>query len=79
MSKGKQMDNLLRTAYQQMIGEKKSGMEDDTRKVKNCDHPEHNPPMHIHIPYGKRYRHICPMCKHETMIYSSEPSYGVMQ
>jgi hypothetical protein len=31
-------------------------------KEKVCHHPEHDPPMHLVIPQGKGYRHICPGC-----------------
>jgi len=27
-----------------------------------CRNPEHNAPMHICIPQGKGYRHVCPGC-----------------
>ena len=28
-----------------------------------CNHPEHEPPTHLHIPFGKKYVHICPGCE----------------
>lgn len=31
-----------------------------------CRHPAHEPPMFIHIPQGKGYRHVCPSCKKVT-------------
>lgn len=27
-----------------------------------CNHGEHYPPTHLHIPQGKGYRHVCPSC-----------------
>jgi len=29
---------------------------------KKCNHLEHEPPMHICIPAGQQYRHVCPGC-----------------
>lgn len=39
---------------------------------KLCIHPEHNPPMHLCIPYGKQYRHVCPACGKETVMKSQQ-------
>lgn len=36
-----------------------------------CVSPEHNPPMHLHIPQGKAYVHVCPCCDREIIIYPS--------
>lgn len=33
-----------------------------------CLDPEHAPPMHLWIPPGKQYRHICPSCGHEVVM-----------
>lgn len=55
----KQLDDLEKTHKE------KGGFEDDDiydDKFKPCMHPSHNPPMHLYIPPGKRYRHICPGC-----------------
>lgn len=42
----------------------KSGFERDPfGDVFGCLHPEHNPPTHLAIPAGQRYRHICPGCR----------------
>jgi len=27
-----------------------------------CIHPGHHPPSHMVIPFGKKYRHVCPGC-----------------
>lgn len=35
-------------------------------KINICKHREHKPPMHIHIPQGQGYRHICPGCGNIT-------------
>lgn len=31
-------------------------------KVNTCQHPQHNVPMHLYIPTGHGYRHVCPGC-----------------
>lgn len=56
---------LARKALQQ-----RGGFEDDEPNV-ICRHPEHNPPMGLYIPEGKRYRHICPGCGFEVVMRSS--------
>lgn len=48
----------------------KGGFEDipkDTWK-QPCWNPQHEPPMHMVIPPGKQYRHVCPGCHQETVI-----------
>lgn len=45
-----------------MDGENKSEFFDLPAWLKTCRHPEHEPPMHIAIPEGKGYRHVCPGC-----------------
>ena len=35
-----------------------------------CFHPEHNPPMHLWIPEGKNYTHICPNCGTKVIVKS---------
>jgi hypothetical protein len=47
--------------------EKKSGFF-DLPKSNRCTHPSHEPPMHIHIPQGKGYRHVCPSCGEEAVL-----------
>jgi hypothetical protein len=42
--------------------------------AKQCLHPEHNPPMHIHIPPGYVYEHICPACGQKRVIQGSNTS-----
>lgn len=49
------------------IPEKRGGFF-DLPKEKTCKHPEHKPPMHIYIPQGKGYRHVCPACGDESVI-----------
>jgi len=41
---------------------------EDIEQPKLCKHPSHNPPMHLHIPFGKRYIHICPACRQRTVL-----------
>lgn len=50
------------------IEPKRSGFEDDPFYVKPCVASEHNPPMHMVIPQGKIYRHICPVCGAENIM-----------
>lgn len=48
--------------------ESKSGFF-DLPKSDYCQHPQHDPPRHLHIPKGKGYKHICPRCgKQQTII-----------
>lgn len=32
-----------------------------------CLHPGHAFPMHLHVPSGYRYEHVCPACGHVTI------------
>ena len=52
-----------------------SGFEDiddiDWNRYENCNHPSHNPPTHLYIPFGKRYRHVCPACGFTYYLYGS--------
>lgn len=52
---------------------RRGGFEDDDMPtcLTPCLHPEHNPPMHLYIPQGQRYRHICPACGNEVVIRPS--------
>jgi len=45
-----------------MSDKPKSGFEADDQWKKICFHPEHQPPMHLHIPQGQKYKHVCPEC-----------------
>lgn len=54
----------------------KRGLE-PVKVEKTCNHPEHNPPMYLYIPYGQTYRHICPNCGFEVVMHSSAPMYSV--
>ena len=49
----------------------RSGFEDDPdywNQPRTCDHREHQPPMHLVIPPGKQYRHVCPGCGQVTIL-----------
>ena len=49
--------------------EKQSGFEPyDGPEINICRHPSHTPPMHLYIPVGQQYRHICPGCGRETVL-----------
>lgn len=54
--------------------EKESGFY-DIPPQETCVHPEHDPPMHLYIPAGKGYRHVCPSCGKVVNINSSQPIY----
>ena len=43
----------------------------DTR----CKDRSHEPPMHIHIPQGKGYRHVCPSCGKVTEVIPPQISF----
>src|SRR5208283_2984838 len=40
----------------------KGGFEPIPGYQRPCCHPEHRPPMHLYIPPGQQYRHVCPGC-----------------
>ncbi|BCP56267.1 hypothetical protein K32_48840 [Kaistia sp. 32K] len=46
-----------------------SGFEDDDLPS-ICRHPGHNPPTGLHVPEGKRYRHVCPGCGFTAILRS---------
>lgn len=49
----------------------RGGFEDDDDFPEPCSHPEHNPPSHLVIPRGKRYRHVCPSCGRQMVLRGS--------
>lgn len=42
----------------------------DRELLEGCQHPEHNPPSHIHVPRDKVYIHECPKCGNVTRMIS---------
>ena len=52
--------------------ELRSGFEDDPIILNACQSFQHRPPSHIHIPLGRRYRHVCPDCGYITYIYPND-------
>jgi hypothetical protein len=50
-----------------------SGFEDDDdgAQLPFCVSPEHNPPTHLYVPAGKRYRHVCPVCGQQGLLRGS--------
>lgn len=36
-----------------------------------CNHPSHKPPTLLNIPYGKGYRHSCPLCGKLTILINN--------
>ena len=50
----------------------KSGFEPiDNKWIKTCFSPSHNPPMHLYIPPGQQYVHICPTCGAKIIMLGS--------
>jgi hypothetical protein len=47
---------------QSNIDSKNGGFFDLDEVERKCNHIEHEPPMHLYIPEGKGYKHICPGC-----------------
>lgn len=47
----------------------------DLPKVEKCNHPEHEPPRHLHIPQGKGYKHVCPSCGKVSIITPQQISF----
>lgn len=35
-----------------------------------CFDSEHSPPTYLHIPYGKKYIHVCPKCGNRVELHS---------
>ena len=56
-----------------------SGFEDDNlpedSRYAICNHPGHQPPQHLYVPPGKKYRHVCPGCGKVTYLRSLEVRY----
>lgn len=55
----------------QMPGRFEDDNSGDTWKTMECRDPEHKPPGLMVIAQGKRYVHVCPTCKQETVIRPS--------
>lgn len=41
---------------------------------KRCNDPRHDPPMHLYIPQGKGYIHICPTCGRKATLIPTQIS-----
>jgi hypothetical protein len=54
--------------------EEKGGFR-DIQETPQCLHLGHKPPMHLHIPYGKEYVHICPGCQKKTVLRPPQITY----
>jgi len=46
-----------------------------TFKLEKCNHPQHDPPMHLYIPPFVQYTHICPGCGRTITIGSNGITY----
>lgn len=47
---------------------RRSGFEPIPGHGRICLDRGHNPPTHLFIPPGMRYRHFCPSCGHEVIL-----------
>jgi predicted RNA-binding Zn-ribbon protein involved in translation (DUF1610 family) len=45
-----------------MADKNQSGFFDLEKEIQTCTDTQHNPPMHMVIPPGKGYKHVCPSC-----------------
>lgn len=54
--------------FLKQFGPKKKSRFVDIEKIDRCRHPSHNPPSHLHIPFGKKYIHVCDGCGQETIL-----------
>jgi len=50
------------------LDKEESHFEDDETYFQPCLDPSHNPPMHLYIPPGQKFVHICPNCGNKTII-----------
>lgn len=55
--------------------EKEKSHFEDIEVERICTDPEHEPPMHLLIPAGKKYVHVCPTCGRRLEIYSQSPMF----
>ena len=72
MNNQQKLIEMFRTNHNQLFDNRlssilKSGFF-DLPKQESCNHPEHNPPTHLHIPEGKGYRHVCPGCGKQVIL-----------
>ncbi len=61
---------------QSILSDKYCGFYDlpESETVK-CTHPDHQPPLMLHIPQGKGYRHVCPSCGKVTNLVPPQISF----
>ena len=52
--------------------EEESGFFDLPESLRICQAPGPEPPMHMYVPPGKGYRHVCPTCGKVTILVSSK-------
>jgi hypothetical protein len=79
------LSNMLKNTERNMENQNPNQQEqershfEDIEIISRCTHPEHNPPMHLHIPQGKRYVHICPYCRHREILQPPQISFSVQE
>ena len=71
-----QIDEWIKHNKTQQQAEEKSGFYDLEPYEEHCGHPEHEFPMHLNIPPGKGYKHVCPSCGKVTKISNPIFHYG---
>lgn len=59
------------------LNEKERSHFENIQKEITCKDPDHKPPMHLHIPNGKRYIHICPACGQRSVLEPPQISWGI--
>ena len=68
------MEDLFKKLGEITKPEKKGGFF-DLPKDTGCKDKSHKPPMHIYIPQGKGYRHVCPSCGKVTDLIPPQISF----
>lgn len=46
--------------------------------MKICRDRAHGPPTMIHVPDGKRYKHVCPTCGQVSYLYPPPITYSIL-
>ena len=61
--------------FQRLAEKEERSHFEDLDVAPKCNHPEHEPPTHLHIPFGKKYVHICPGCKRRIELIPPQISF----
>ena len=71
-SKSLRIENSTKWKHPWKTERPKGGFEPIPGYQRPCCHPEHKPPMHLWIPPGQQYRHVCPACGMVVIIRGSD-------